>query len=113
MTTLPTQARAIVIGGGIIGCSTAYHLAKLGWKDVVLLERKQLTCGTTWHAAGLLGQGRASPSAQRITAYSTKLYDSLEAETGISTGIKRNRRRALISRTDIVAVARLDDVADD
>ena len=86
----PSHARAVIIGGGVAGCSVAYHLAKLGWKDVVLLERKKLTSGTTWHAAGLLGQGRASPSAQKITAYSTKLYDGLEAETGVSTGIKRN-----------------------
>ena len=87
---LPSQARVVIIGGGIAGCSVAYHLAKLGWKDIVLIERKKLTSGTTWHAAGLLGQGRSGPSAQKITAYSTKLYDNLEAETGVSTGIKRN-----------------------
>src|SRR3954471_20490713 len=56
----PTQARVVIIGGGIVGCSTAYHLARLGWSDVVLLERRQLTCGTTWHAAGLVGQLRAT-----------------------------------------------------
>ena len=56
MTELPSKARAVIIGGGVIGCSVAYHLTKLGWKDVVLLERKQLTCGTTWHAAGLIAQ---------------------------------------------------------
>ncbi|MEZ5926029.1 MAG: FAD-dependent oxidoreductase [Hyphomicrobiaceae bacterium] len=87
---LPSHARVVIIGGGVAGCSVAYHLAKLGWKDVVLLERKQLTSGTTWHAAGLLGQGRASPVQQKLTMYSTKLYDGLEAETGVSTGIKRN-----------------------
>ena len=63
---VPTQARAVIIGGGVAGCSVAYHLAKLGWKDIVLLERQQLTSGTTWHAAGLIGQGRASPTMQRI-----------------------------------------------
>jgi glycine/D-amino acid oxidase-like deaminating enzyme len=61
MTLPPTQARAVIIGGGVVGCSVAYHLAKAGWTDVVLLERKQLTCGTTWHAAGLIGQLRGSP----------------------------------------------------
>ena len=59
---LPSHTRAVIIGGGVIGCSVAHHLAKLGWRDVVLLERKQLTCGTTWHAAGLIGQLRATPN---------------------------------------------------
>ena len=88
--TLPAQARAVVIGGGVAGCSVAYHLAKLGWKDVVLLERKQLTSGTTWHAAGLLSQSRPSPVLQKLTTYSVDLYERLEAETGQSTGIKRS-----------------------
>ena len=87
---LPTKARCVIIGGGVAGCSVAYHLAKMGWSDVVLLERKQLTCGTTWHAAGLLGQGRASPSMQKLAMYSADLYDSLEEETGLATGVKRN-----------------------
>jgi glycine/D-amino acid oxidase-like deaminating enzyme len=60
--TVPQNARVVIIGGGVSGCSVAYHLAKLGWTDMVLLERKQLTCGTTWHAAGLIGQLRASPT---------------------------------------------------
>ena len=63
---LPSQARVVIIGGGVVGCSVAYHLAKLGWKDVVLLERKQLTCGTTWHAAGLIGQLRASQNMTKL-----------------------------------------------
>ena len=90
MANLPCKARAVIIGGGVIGCSVAYHLAKLGWKDVVLLERKQLTSGTTWHAAGLIGQLRATFNMTRLAIYSAGLYDGLEAETGISTGFKRN-----------------------
>ena len=90
MDNLPCKARAVIIGGGVIGCSVAYHLAKLGWKDVVLLERKQLTSGTTWHAAGLIGQLRATFNMTRLAIYSAGLYDGLEAETGISTGFKRN-----------------------
>ena len=67
MTVLPTHARVVIIGGGVIGCSVAYHLAKLGWRDVVLLERKQLTSGTTWHAAGLIAQLRASANTVSYT----------------------------------------------
>ena len=63
---LPAQAQVVIIGGGIVGCSIAYHLTKLGWKDVVLLERKTLACGTTWHAAGLVGQLRASHNLTRL-----------------------------------------------
>ena len=88
--TLPQEASAIIIGGGIVGCSVAYHLAKLGWKDVILLERKQLTCGTTWHAAGLIGQLRASSNMTKLAKYTQELYFDLEAETGIVTGIRRN-----------------------
>jgi heterotetrameric sarcosine oxidase gamma subunit len=87
--TLPNKARAVIIGGGVAGCSVAYHLAKLGWKDVVVLERKQLTSGTTWHAAGLIGQGRHSPGMQRMAMASADLYAALEAETGLSTGFRR------------------------
>jgi heterotetrameric sarcosine oxidase gamma subunit len=86
---LPTQARAVIIGGGVIGCSLAYHLTKLGWTDVVLLERKQLTSGTTWHAAGLIAQLRASSNMTRLAKYTQELYGNLEAETGIATGFKR------------------------
>jgi 4-methylaminobutanoate oxidase (formaldehyde-forming) len=87
--TLPAKARAVIIGGGISGCSLAYHLAKLGWKDVVLLERKQLTCGTTWHAAGLIGQLRGSQNMTRLAKYSADLYVKLEAETGVATGMRQ------------------------
>jgi glycine cleavage system T protein len=88
--SLPTHARAVIIGGGVVGCSVAYHLTKLGWTDVVLLERKQLTCGTTWHAAGLIAQLRATQNMTRLAKYSQELYFSLEEETGVATGIKRN-----------------------
>ena len=89
MPSLPTHARVVIIGGGVIGCSVAYHLAKLGWKDVVLLERKQLTSGTTWHAAGLIAQLRATANMTKLAKYSQELYGNLEAETGVATGFKR------------------------
>jgi len=90
MSDLPAKARVVIIGGGISGCSVAWHLAALGWKDVVLLERKQLTSGTTWHAAGLIGQLRATRNMTRLARYSAELYRRLEAETGVATGMKRN-----------------------
>ena len=89
MSGLPATARAVIIGGGVSGCSLAYHLGKLGWKDVVLLERKQLTCGTTWHAAGLVGQLRGSQNMTRLAKYSAELYVRLEAETGVATGMRQ------------------------
>ncbi|MDR3505704.1 MAG: FAD-dependent oxidoreductase [Acidocella sp.] len=87
--SFPTQARAVIVGGGIIGCSTAYHLAKLGW-EVVLLERHRLTSGSTWHAAGLVGQLRTSANITQLLGESVKVYRSLEAETGLATGWKMN-----------------------
>ena len=89
MPDLPSSARVVIIGGGVIGCSVAYHLTKLGWTDVVLLERKQLTSGTTWHAAGLIAQLRATANMTKLAKYSQELYGSLEAETGVATGFKR------------------------
>lgn len=86
--TLPSHAQVVIIGGGIIGCSTAYHLAQLGWKDVILLERAKLTSGTTFHAAGLVGQLRSNANVTQLLKYSVELYDRLEAETGQSTGWK-------------------------
>ncbi|MEO1380688.1 MAG: FAD-dependent oxidoreductase, partial [Pseudomonadota bacterium] len=89
MTDLPRSAKVVVVGGGIMGCSTAYHLAKLSL-DVVLLERKKLTSGTTFHAAGLVGQLRSSANVTELLGYSVELYDKLEEETGLGTGWKRN-----------------------
>ncbi len=89
MVDVPKNARAVIIGGGVSGCSVAYHLAKAGWTDIVLLERKQLTCGTTWHAAGLIGQLRNSANMTRLAKYSADLYVKLAAETGIETGMRQ------------------------
>ena len=87
---LPQEAQVVIIGGGVIGCSIAYHLARSGTSDVVLLERRQLTCGTTWHAAGLISELRDSRNATNLARYSAELYRSLEAETGQATGCKFN-----------------------
>src|SRR5664279_6478097 len=88
-TSLPTQARVVIVGGGIAGVSTAYHLTLLGVRDVVLLEQGRLTCGTTWHAAGLVGQYRATRNATRMSRYGIELYSTLEQETGLATGWKQ------------------------
>ncbi|GAB2179677.1 GcvT family protein [Dongia sp. agr-C8] len=84
--TLPTQARVVIIGGGIVGCSIAYHLGKLGWSDTVLLERKKLTSGTTWHAAGLVRASLYTENLTKLAKYTVDLYTGLEAETGQATG---------------------------
>jgi glycine/D-amino acid oxidase-like deaminating enzyme len=89
MTELPDRARAVIVGGGIVGASVAYHLTHLGWTDIVILEQGQLSSGTTWHAAGLVGQLRASESGTRLVQYSARLYESLEEETGLSGGWKQ------------------------
>ena len=86
---VPSRSQVVIIGGGVIGTSVAYHLAMLGWPDVLLLEQGQLSCGTTWHAAGLVGQLRASEASTRLVQYSTQLYERLEAETGQATGFRR------------------------
>jgi glycine cleavage system aminomethyltransferase T/glycine/D-amino acid oxidase-like deaminating enzyme len=90
MVEVPSNAQVVIIGGGVIGCSVAYHLAKIGWKDIVLLERKALTSGTTWHAAGLIGQLRATSTMTRLAKYSADLYGALEGETGVATGMRQN-----------------------
>jgi heterotetrameric sarcosine oxidase gamma subunit len=88
--TLPSHAQVVIIGGGIHGCSVAYHLAKEGWKDVVLLERKQLTSGTTWHAAGLVGQLQGSHSTTAFAKYGVELLEEIEAETGQNPGFRQS-----------------------
>ena len=89
MSDLPSRARIVIIGGGVIGASVAYHLTLAGETDVLLIEQGELSCGTTWHAAGLVGQLRATESSTRLVQYSTDLYSRLEEETGLSAGFKR------------------------
>ncbi|RVC62984.1 FAD-binding oxidoreductase, partial [Mesorhizobium sp. M2A.F.Ca.ET.046.02.1.1] len=98
--TLPSHAEIVVIGGGIIGCSTAYHLARDHKADVVLLEQGKLTSGSTWHAAGLVGQLRSSASITRVLKYSVELYKGLEAETGLATGWKMTGCLRLATNAD-------------
>jgi 4-methylaminobutanoate oxidase (formaldehyde-forming) len=111
-SNFPTHARVVVIGGGIVGCSVAYHLTKRGWRDVVLLEQGRLSGGTTWHAAGLVGQLRSHANMTRLIRYSAELYARLEAETGLATGWKRCGS-VLVARTQerMTAVRRLAAMA--
>ena len=95
MEKLPIQAQVVIIGGGVIGCSVAYHLTKLGWSDIVLLERRELTCGTTWHAAGLVGQLRATKNMTMLAKYTSELYATLEEETGQATGSNKTAQSVL------------------
>src|SRR5690625_4858445 len=90
MTDLPRSAKTVIIGGGIVGCSTAYHLAKIGWNDTIVLERKKLTSGSTFHAAGLVGQLRSNANITQLIGDSVALYEWLEADTGLATGWKKN-----------------------
>lgn len=90
MPQFPSSASVVIVGGGVVGCSVAYHLTKVGITDVVLLERKQLTSGTTWHAAGLIGQLRATSNLTNLAKYTGELYRTLEAETGQATGFRQN-----------------------
>ena len=99
MADLPSRAEIVIVGGGVIGSSVAYHLTKLGWTDVLLLEQGHLSGGTTWHAAGLVGPLRASESGTRLVQYSAELYASLEAETGLATGY-RNVGGVIVARTE-------------
>jgi len=100
MATLPDSAEVIIIGGGIVGCSIAYHLTQLGIRDVLLLERKQLTSGTTWHAAGLVGQLRATQNMTRLAQYTTELFADLSAETGLETGFRQTGSMTLAMNTE-------------
>ena len=100
VASLPKHARVVIIGGGIVGASIAYHLAKLGWSDVVLLERKRLTSGTTWHAAGLVGQLRATANLTKLARYTTELYASLEAETGQATGFMQRGSLSIATNSE-------------
>ena len=99
MKEIPKSTKVVVVGGGVAGCSTAYHLAKFGWKDTILLERDQLTSGTTWHAAGLVGQLGASATITKFRKYSLDLYKQLEKETELSTGLKQNGAITVASTT--------------
>jgi sarcosine dehydrogenase len=90
MSELPSSAKIVIVGGGIVGCSVAYHLGKMGLTDVLLLEQGKLTSGSTWHAAGLVGQLRTNANVTQLLGYSVALYDRLEKETGLATGWKRN-----------------------
>ena len=108
---LPDSVQTIIVGGGIVGCSVAYHLAKSGHTDVVLLERKQLTCGSTWHAAGLVSQFQTYPSVTKLASYGIELMQELENETGQATGfeavgsiavaLNSERHEELLRRKDI------------
>ncbi len=97
---IPNSCKVVIIGGGVAGCSTAYHLAKFGWKDTVLLERDVLTSGTTWHAAGLIGQLGSSATITKLRNYSLNLYKKLEKETGLSTGLKQNGSLTVATTSD-------------
>ena len=92
---MKTHARVVVIGGGVVGVSTLYHLAKKGWSDVVLVERKELTSGSTWHAAGLLPLFNMSYSVGQVHKYSVKFYQELEKETGMNVGFRNVSTSAL------------------
>ncbi|CAG0878743.1 unnamed protein product [Cyprideis torosa] len=123
---MPRTASAVIIGGGVIGASVAYHLSKLGWQDVVLIERKQFACGTSWHAAGLIGTMRASDSHAQLCEYSMNLLNELESETGQATGFKRvgslsiahsqdrfEELRRVASMNNAFGVTRVDTVTPD
>ncbi len=98
--SLPKHTRVVIVGGGVVGASIAYHLAKLGWSDIVLLERKRLTSGTTWHAAGLVGQLRATANLTKLAQYTTSLYATLEAETGQATGFMQRGSLSIATNSE-------------
>ncbi len=122
-TQLPERARVVIVGGGVVGCSVAYHLARRGWTDVVLLERNQLTSGTTWHAAGLITTARPTSAMRQVVKRSIEVFATLEADTGLSTGWEPTgtlhlatnadrweelRRQASVSKPDDIAIEILD-----
>ena len=98
--SIPQSASAVIIGGGVAGCSVAYHLAKYGWKDVVLVERDQLTSGTTWHAAGLVSQLGPTAAVTKIRKYTTDLYKELEKKIDFSAGLKLNGALSIATSMD-------------
>jgi glycine cleavage system aminomethyltransferase T/glycine/D-amino acid oxidase-like deaminating enzyme len=104
--SFPTQAQVVIIGGGVIGCSVAYHLTKLGWRDVVLLERAQLTAGTTWHAAGLIVSGFSTETDMHMAKYTRDLYERLGEETGQDTGFRANGYMQVASNPERLAILR-------
>jgi 4-methylaminobutanoate oxidase (formaldehyde-forming) len=109
---LPQRAQVVIIGGGAVGCSVAYHLARLGWTDVVLLEQGQLSCGTTWHAAGIVGQLRNQPSLTQLMLYGSQLYANLEAEVGLGTGWNQSGALWVAASADrMVQIRRTADMA--
>ena len=99
-SALPDKAHVVIIGGGVVGCSVAYHLAARGCSDVVLLERRQLTSGTTWHAAGLVTQLRATVSMSLLVRRSIETFEALERDTGLSTGFRRTGQITIASTQD-------------
>ena len=99
-TKIPDHAQVVIIGGGIVGCSVAYHLTKLDWSDVLVLERKELGSGTTWAAAGLLAQLKQNQEMTKLARYSLGLYESLEAETDLATGFRKNSSLAVCQTED-------------
>src|ERR1700733_13839208 len=109
---LPQRAQVVIVGGGAVGCSVAYHLAQLGWTDVVLLEQGQLSCGTTWHAAGIVGQLRNQPSLTQLMLYGSQLYANLEAEVGLGTGWNQSGALWVAASADrMVQIRRTADMA--
>ena len=103
----PTHADVVVIGGGIIGCSTAYHLARDHKANVVVLEQNKITSGSTWHAAGLVGQLRSSASITQVLKYSVDLYKNLEKETGLQTGFRLSSPCALNRTGPLMAIRQI------
>ena len=101
---IPKTTKVVVIGGGVVGCSVAYHLAKFGWKDTILLERDQLTSGTTWHAAGLVSQLGPSAAITKIRKYTLDLYRKLEKEVDHSAGLRLNGALSIAQNLSLIHI---------